>query len=157
MCRSAPSIRICKPWLTKVQCVNFTAMPPGRPLRGPGFNQPAGPWVQTVKVLEVEEGAALPLRYLDRPTSRDRQHQGGFQRRVQQSLGSWDHKQWKKTGKQKPYRYLRIILGWEMSSNLPIGSFFLLLLLPKAPQYTVVYSSCRSFWLCYVGCRLSMA
>ena len=25
------------------------------------------------------------------------------------------------------------------------------LLLPKAPQYIVLYSSCRSFWLCYVG------
>ena len=35
--------------------------------------------------------------------------------------------------------------------------FFLLLLLPKAPQYIVVYSSCRSFWLCCVGCYLSMA
>ena len=29
------------------------------------------------------------------------------------------------------------------------------LLLPKAPEYIVVYSSCRSFWLCYVGCHLS--
>ena len=28
---------------------------------------------------------------------------------------------------------------------------------PKPPQYIVVYSSCRSFWLCYVGRRLSMA
>ena len=28
-------------------------------------------------------------------------------------------------------------------------NFFLLLLLPKAPQYIVVYSSCRSLWLCY--------
>ena len=36
-------------------------------------------------------------------------------------------------------------------------SFFLLLLLPKAPQYIAVYSSCRSFRLCYVGCCLSMA
>ena len=35
--------------------------------------------------------------------------------------------------------------------------FLLLLLLPKAPQYIVVYSSCRSFWLCYVGWYLSMA
>ena len=37
------------------------------------------------------------------------------------------------------------------------SSFFLLLLLPKAPQYIAVYSSCRSFWLCYVGRSLSMA
>ena len=36
-------------------------------------------------------------------------------------------------------------------------SFFLPLLLPEAPQYIVVYSSCRSFWLCYVGCCLNMA
>ena len=36
-------------------------------------------------------------------------------------------------------------------------SFFLLLILPKAPQYIVVYSGCRFFWLCYVGCCLSMA
>ena len=28
--------------------------------------------------------------------------------------------------------------------------YFFLLLLPKAPQYIVVYSGCRSFWLCYV-------
>ena len=35
--------------------------------------------------------------------------------------------------------------------------FFLLLLLPKAHQYVVVYSSCRSFWLCCVGRCLSMA
>ena len=30
-------------------------------------------------------------------------------------------------------------------------------LLPEVPQYIVVYSSCRSFWFCYVGCHLSMA
>ena len=34
---------------------------------------------------------------------------------------------------------------------------FLLSLLPKAPHYTVVYSSHRSFWLCCVGHHLSMA
>ena len=38
-------------------------------------------------------------------------------------------------------------------ANLP----FFVFLLPKAPPYIVVYSSCRSFWLCYVGCCLSMA
>ena len=35
--------------------------------------------------------------------------------------------------------------------------FFFFLLLPKAPQYIVVYSSCRSFYFCYVGHHLSMA
>ena len=30
-------------------------------------------------------------------------------------------------------------------------------LLPKAPQYIVVYSSCERLWLCYVGHNLSMA
>ena len=30
-------------------------------------------------------------------------------------------------------------------------------LLPKAPHYMVVYSSCECLWLCYVGCCLSMA
>ena len=28
---------------------------------------------------------------------------------------------------------------------------------PKPPRFIVVYSSCRSFWLCYVGRCLSMA
>ena len=37
------------------------------------------------------------------------------------------------------------------------SSFFFLLLLPKATQHIVVYSSCRSFWLCYLGRHLSMA
>ena len=37
------------------------------------------------------------------------------------------------------------------------SQFLFLLLLPKVPQYIVVYSSCRSFWLWHVGCRLSMA
>ena len=35
--------------------------------------------------------------------------------------------------------------------------FFFLPLLSKDPQYTVVYSSGRSFWLCHVGHHLSMA
>ena len=34
-------------------------------------------------------------------------------------------------------------------------SFFFLL--PKAPQYTIVYSSCECLCLCYVGRHLSMA
>ena len=33
---------------------------------------------------------------------------------------------------------------------------FLLLLLPQARQYIVVYSSCECFWLWHVGCHLSM-
>ena len=37
------------------------------------------------------------------------------------------------------------------------SSCFLLLLLPKAPQYIVVRSSCECLWLCYVGRLLSMA
>ena len=45
--------------------------------------------------------------------------------------------------------------GPELTSV--VNPFFLLLLLPQDPQYIVVYSSCRSFWLCYVGRRLSMA
>ena len=36
-------------------------------------------------------------------------------------------------------------------------SLFPLLLLLKAAQYLFVYSSCRSFWMCYVGRCLSMA
>ena len=43
------------------------------------------------------------------------------------------------------------------SANICCQSFFFLPLLPKAPQYKVVYSTCRSFWLCYVGLHLSMA
>ena len=34
---------------------------------------------------------------------------------------------------------------------------FFLLLLPKAPQHTVVDSSCECPWLCYVGLHLSMS
>ena len=42
--------------------------------------------------------------------------------------------------------------------NIYCQSFvFSFLLLPKAPQYLVVYSSCRSFLLCYMGCHLSIA
>ena len=37
---------------------------------------------------------------------------------------------------------------------LPI---FFFLLLPEAPRYIVVYSSCECLWLCYVGRCLSMA
>ena len=40
-----------------------------------------------------------------------------------------------------------------VSFCLQVFSFFL----HRAPQYIVVYSSCRSFWLCYVGHRLSTA
>ena len=35
--------------------------------------------------------------------------------------------------------------------------FLLLLLLPKAPQYIVAYSSCDCLWLCYVGRCLRIA
>ena len=35
--------------------------------------------------------------------------------------------------------------------------FFFFFLLPKAPQYTVVYSSCECLWLWHVGRCLSMA
>ena len=34
-------------------------------------------------------------------------------------------------------------------------TFLFLLRLPKAPQYIAVYSSCRSFWLCYMILLLS--
>ena len=47
-------------------------------------------------------------------------------------------------------------LAPELTSVANLFSF-LLLLLPKTPKYIVVYSSCRSFWLCYVGHHLSMA
>ena len=48
------------------------------------------------------------------------------------------------------------ILAPELTSvaNLLFCFFHLL---PKDPQCIVVYSSCRSFWLCYVGCNLSKA
>ena len=45
-------------------------------------------------------------------------------------------------------------IGPELTS---VASLFFSLLLPKALRYIVVYSSCRSFWLCCVGCCLSMA
>ena len=43
------------------------------------------------------------------------------------------------------------------ANNSCQSSFFFLLFLPKAPQYTVVYSSCQCFQLCYVGRCPSMA
>ena len=52
------------------------------------------------------------------------------------------------------YYYIFIFKDSNISS---FSSFFFIFLLPKAPQYIVVYSSCRSFWLCYVGCRLNTA
>ena len=39
-----------------------------------------------------------------------------------------------------------------------IGDFlFFFFFSPKPPQYIVVYCSCRSFWLCCVGCLLTVA
>ena len=43
------------------------------------------------------------------------------------------------------------------ANNCCQSSVFLLFLLPKAPHYIVVYSSCECLWLCYVGHHLSMA
>ena len=45
-------------------------------------------------------------------------------------------------------------IGPELTS---VASLFFFSLLPKAPQYIVVYSSCGSFYFCYVGHHLSMA
>ena len=46
----------------------------------------------------------------------------------------------------------------ELTSELTsIANLLFFLLLPKAPQYMVVYTSCRSFCFCYVGLHLSMA
>ena len=48
------------------------------------------------------------------------------------------------------------------SLNSWSNSFFSFFFSPKlplpnpSPQYIVVYSSCECFWLCYVGCRLSI-
>ena len=42
-------------------------------------------------------------------------------------------------------------------TNLCCQSSSFYVYFPKAPQYIVVYSSCRTFWLCYVGRCLSMA
>ena len=41
-------------------------------------------------------------------------------------------------------------------ANICCQSFFVFLP-PDAPQYIVVYSSCGSFWLCYMGHHLSTA
>ena len=46
-------------------------------------------------------------------------------------------------------------VGPELTSV--VNFFVLLLVLARAPQYIVVYPSCRSFWLCCVGRRLSVA
>ena len=46
---------------------------------------------------------------------------------------------------------------WHLANISCQSSFFFLLLLHKAPQYIVVYSSCECLWLCYVGHHLSMA
>ena len=48
------------------------------------------------------------------------------------------------------------VVGWCSLKHF-FFFFLLLVLLPKTPQYIVVYSSCRSFWLCCVGRCLSMA
>ena len=55
----------------------------------------------------------------------------------------------------KAKRYFFFLIGsWD---NICCQTFFFLLLLAKVHQYIVVHSSCRSFWLCYVGRCLSMA
>ena len=56
-----------------------------------------------------------------------------------------------------PNLFFFLKIGPELTSVANLFFLLLLLLLCKAPQYIVVYSSCRSFWLCYVGRRLSMA
>ena len=53
----------------------------------------------------------------------------------------------------RPLFFFSQRLAPELTS---VANFFFLFL-PKAPQYIVVYSSCRSFWFCYVGRHLSMA
>ena len=53
------------------------------------------------------------------------------------------------------YHFFFLKIGPELTSVANL--LFVLLLLPKAPRYIVIYSSCRSFWLCYVGHCLSMA
>ena len=55
---------------------------------------------------------------------------------------------------QKEKERNRLLLVKETVSE---ENFFLLLLLPKVPQYTVVYSSFECLWLCYGGRCLSMA
>ena len=52
--------------------------------------------------------------------------------------------------------FFSLKIGPELTSvaDLVIIFFFFS---PKSPQYVVVYSSYRSFWLCYVGRHLSMA
>ena len=40
---------------------------------------------------------------------------------------------------------------------LCLSFFFFFILLPKAPQYAVIYSSCECLWLCYVARHLSGA
>ena len=54
-------------------------------------------------------------------------------------------------------KYLFFFFKIGTWANICCQSFFLSLLLPKAPQYIVVYSSCRSFWLCCVGHHLRLA
>ena len=54
--------------------------------------------------------------------------------------------------------FLKIFLKIGTWANICCqSSFFRLLLLPKVPQYIVVYSSCECLWLCYVGRHLSVA
>ena len=60
------------------------------------------------------------------------------------------------TSRPPKFFFFFFFKDWHLSYHLlPILFFFLLL--PKAPQYIVAYFSCGSFWLCYVGRRLSMA
>ena len=54
------------------------------------------------------------------------------------------------------YLYYLNILCHEMQLNKNTF-FFLFIFFLKVPQYIVVDSSCRSFWLCHVGRCLSMA
>ena len=61
---------------------------------------------------------------------------------------------------REPFRSARVVLSLFFFLRLApeltsvVNLFFLFS--PK-PQHIAVYSSCRSLWLCYVGCRLSMA
>ena len=48
-------------------------------------------------------------------------------------------------------------LAPELPSVASLLFCFFLLILPKAPQYIIVYSSCECLWLCYMGHHLSVA
>ena len=71
--------------------------------------------------------------------------------------GNWQIKSLRSFPTYSPPNWVMVEFSKKIHRNYFFFFLFFFILLPKALQYIAVYSSCRSFWFCYVGRHLSMA